>query len=403
MTKTENLNVRRYDLDWLRILAILLVLLFHVGMFFVDWEWHIKNNETSRAFGYIMSWLHYWRMPLLLFISGAGTVFASAKRTKSEFVLERSQRLLIPLIFSMIAVVPPQIYFERINQYSSYLSFYPTVFKFIPYPIGGSFSWHHMWFVLYLLLFSLIAIPLISYLKTSRSFSLITKLEKYLSLKWGFLSYVVLILLSQVILHPFFPDETHSLIDDWAYFTFCFSFFIAGIVVASSDKLWEILLQKRKFHLLIALASLVLLEFLYAVDWDSIQPYLTIDLELIWDINSAIIAWSWVITVVGYGQKYLNKNSKILKYSNEGIYPFYILHQTIIIIIAYPMINWSEGIIVKFLLLTILSFIATVGTYLIFIRPFNITRFLFGVKSKPKYQKKMSVKEIEYAVQKKDA
>jgi glucan biosynthesis protein C len=137
--------------------------------------------------------------------------------------------------------------------------------------------------------------------------------------------------------------------------------------------------------------------------WDSIQPYLTIDLELIWDINSAIIAWSWVITVVGYGQKYLNKNSRVLKYSNEGIYPFYILHQTIIIIIAYPMINWSEGIIMKFLLLTILSFITTVGTYLIFIRPFNITRFLFGMKSKPKYPRKISVKEIEYAVQKKDA
>ena len=391
MTKTENLNIRRYDLDWLRILAILLVLLYHVGMFFVHWEWHIKNNETSRAFGYIMSWLHYWRMPLLLFISGAGTIFASAKRTKSEFVSERFRRLLIPLIFSMIVIVPPQIYFERINNYSSYLSFYPTVFEFIPYPMGGSFSWHHMWFVLYLLLFSLIAIPLISYLKTSRSRRLITKLEKYLSLKWGFLSYIILILLSQAILRPYFPDESHSLIDDWAYFTFCLSFFIAGIVVASSDKLWEILLQKRKFHFLIALASLMLLEFLYAADWDSIQPYLTIDLELIWDINSVIIAWSWVITVVGYGQKYLNKNSVILKYSNEGIYPFYILHQTIIIIIAYPMINWSEGIIVKFLLLTILSFTATACTYLIFIRPFKITRFLFGMKSKPKYLKKTSV------------
>ena len=402
MTKTENLNIRRYDLDWLRIIAILLVLLFHVGMFFVQGEWHIKNNETSRVFGYVMSWLHYWRMPLLLFISGAGTMFASAKRTKSQFVLERSKRLLIPLIFAMIVVVPPQIYFERINDYSSYLSFYPTVFKFIPYPMGGSFSWHHMWFVLYLFLFSLIAIPLISYLRQNKSFKFITELERYFSLKWGFLSFVCLILISQAILRPFFPDETHSLIDDWAYFTFCLSFFIAGIVVASSDMLWKILLQKRRIHLLIALTSLALLEFLYEVDWELIQPYLTVDLEIIWEINSVIIAWSWVITVVGYGQKYLNKNSKILKYSNEGIYPFYILHQTIIIIIAYPMIDWSEGIIVNFLLLTLLSFITTIGTYVLFVRPFNITRFLFGMKSKLKVEKQVQVVASKFVIQNED-
>ena len=384
MTKTENLNVRRYDLDWLRVLAILLVLLYHVGMFFVHWDWHVKNNVTSRAFGYVMIWLHYWRMPLLLFISGAGTIFASARRSKGEFTLERSKRLLIPLIFAMFVIVPPQIYFERIKDFTSYFNFYPTVFEFVPYPMGGSFSWHHMWFVLYLFVFSIIAIPLISYLKSDKSRNFITWIENYLSRKWGFLSYIILITITQVILRPYFPDETHSLIDDWAYFTFCFTFFVAGIMVASSDRLWNILLQKRRFHLYIALISLGLMQFLYAVDWNIIQPYLRVDLETIWDVNAIIVAWSWVLAIVGYGRKYLNKNSKLLKYSNEGIYPFYILHQTVIIAFAYTMIDWSAGIIVKFMLLTFLSFVVTVGIYALFIRPFNFTRFLFGMKPKKK-------------------
>ena len=393
MTKTENLKIRRYDLDWLRVIAILLVLLFHVGMFFVHWDWHVKNNITSRAFGYVMIWLHYWRMPLLLFISGAGTIFASAKRSKGEFTLERSKRLLIPLIFAMLVIVPPQIYFERIKNFVSYIDFYPTVFEFVPYPMGGSFSWHHMWFVLYLFIFSMIAIPLISFLKSERSVNFITKLENYLSKKWAFLSYITVIILSQFILRPYFPEETHSLINDWAYFTFCFSFFIAGMMVASSDKLWEILLQRRRFHLYIALISLALMQVLYAVDWDAIQPYLNVDLEQIWDVNATIVAWSWVISIVGYGQKYLNKNSRLLKFSNEGIYPFYILHQTVIIAIAYPMIDWSEGIIVKFLLLALLSFTVTVAIYALFIKPFNIMRFLFGMKSKQKLPKSNQVSE----------
>jgi len=391
MTKTENLRARRYDLDWLRVIAILLVLLFHVGMFFVHWDWHVKNNVTSRAFGYVMIWLHYWRMPLLLFISGAGTIFASSRRNKKEFALERSKRLLIPLIFAMLVIVPPQIYFERIRDFASYFDFYPTVFEFVPYPMGGSFSWHHMWFVLYLFVFSMIAIPLISFLKSDRSLNFITKLENFLSRKWGFLSYIILIVLTQVILRPYFPEETHSLINDWAYFTFCFTFFVAGVMVASSDKLWKILLQKRRFHLYIALISLALMQFLYAMDWDKIQPYLNVDLEIIWDVNATIIAWSWVIAIVGYGQKYLNKSSKALKYSNEGIYPFYILHQTVIIAIAYPMIDWNEVIIVKFVLLTLLSFTVTVGIYALLIRPFNIARFFFGMKSKTKLAKDIQV------------
>lgn len=388
MSQSTQLQDRRYDLDWLRVFAILLVLVFHVGMFFVHWPWHIKNPETSRGFGYIMVWLHQWRMPLLLFISGAGTMFAFAKRSKGEFALERTRRLFIPLIFSMFVVVPPQIYFEKIGSYSSYFDFYRTVFDFVPYPMGGSFSWHHMWFVLYLFLYSLVAIPLIAFLRSERSRSFIAGLERYFSRTWGFVSYALLIIVSQAILRPYFPEETHTLIDDWAFATQLFLFFLAGLVVSVSPKLWAILMERRRSHLLVALASLTLMEVLYAVNWDSIQPYLRLDVKTIWDINTLFLAWAWVIAIIGYGQRYLNKKSAIVKQANEGIYPFYILHQSVIIALAYPMIGWEAGMMAKFALLTILSFVATVSIYLIFIRPFNVMRFLFGMKPKNVAEKK---------------
>src|SRR5688500_16034020 len=140
---------RRHDLDWLRLIAIIILLFFHTGMLFNPWEWHIKNQETSIGFTYWMAWLHYWRMPLLLFISGAGTYLALRKRTPSEYAGERFRKLIIPLTFGMFVIVPPQIYFEHVGEYSDYGSFYKTVFDFVPYP-AGNFSWHHLWFIAYL-------------------------------------------------------------------------------------------------------------------------------------------------------------------------------------------------------------------------------------------------------------
>lgn len=385
MTKSSNFKTRRYDLDWLRVLAILTVLLYHVGMFFVSWEWHINNDDTTSGFSqfleYIMIWLHQWRMPLLLFISGAGTIYATSRRTTKEFVIERHKRLFFPLLFAMFVIVPPQIYFEYISQFTSYIDFYPTVFEFKPYP-PGSFSWHHMWFVLYLLVYSMLAIPLIKFLRSDKSDIFLSTIEKFLSKKWGFISLTSIIIISQIILRPYFPEETHAFVDDWAYLTLYFLFFLGGIIVASSNRLWEILKENRRFHLYIGLATLFLMEFMFMGGWNLVQSILPFDARLIWDLNKIVMAWVWVITVIGYGQIYLNRKSEIIRQANEGIYPFYILHQTIIISLAYPMIDWSAPVFIKFLLLAIGAFSITVGLYLLFIKPFNITRILFGMKPK---------------------
>src|SRR5688572_16851021 len=95
--------------------------------------------------------LHDCSIPLLFFISGAGTYLALGKRTPRQFAGERFKRLFIPLVFGMLVIVPPQIYFERINLFNGYFDFYKTVFQFKPYP-EGSLSWHHLWFILYLFL-----------------------------------------------------------------------------------------------------------------------------------------------------------------------------------------------------------------------------------------------------------
>jgi len=381
--ETTTLAQRRHDLDWLRFIAILILLFFHTGMWFNTWGWHVKNTETSSTFNFWMVWLHFWRMPLLLFISGAGTYMALGKRTPGKFAGERFKRLFIPLIFGMFVVVPPQIYYEHIKDYSSYWEFYKTVFNFVPYP-KGSFSWHHLWFICYLFFFSLIALPVLIYLRSPKSDKFRERLYKLFSTPAGILLIPsVIILITQIVLRPYFPEETHDLLHDWAYFVFYFSFFLFGMLCYSNPLIWNAIGQSRKYLLVVSLLILVPFYGCFFQFYDIIElPWSDDTVETIFDVTAIFVSWFTVITVIAYGQHYLNKSHKWLSIINEGLYPFYILHQTVIIAIGYYIckLEWSIG--AKFWSISLLTLIGCVGFYLLLIRPFNVMRFLFGVKLK---------------------
>ncbi len=372
---------RRHDLDWLRLIAIIILLFFHTGMWFNTWGWHVKNNETTTSFQYWMIWSHYFRMPLLLFISGAGTFMALGKRTPAQFRRERFRKLFIPLVFGMLVVVPPQIYYEHIKEYNGYWDFYKTVLNFVPYP-KGSFSWHHLWFILYLLIYSLLALPLLTYLRSERSEKFKQRVFTLLSSPAGLLFIPsILMLLSQIILRPFFPEETHDLIKDWAYFIFYFSFFIFGILCYSNTNLWNAIGQNRKY-LLVALVFILIPFYACYFHFHELitLPFSMDTVEIIFDVTAIFVSWFTVITIIGYGQHHLNKSHKWLSIANEGLYPFYILHQTVIIAIGYYIVQLPWGIAAKYWTISFLTLFSCVGFYLLLIRPFNVMRFLFGMK-----------------------
>jgi glucans biosynthesis protein C len=380
---TEMSTVRRYDLDWLRFIAIVILLFFHTGMLFNPWDWHIKNNETSESFRYWMVWLHFWRMPLLLFISGAGTFMALGKRTPQQFARERVTRLFIPLVFGMFVVVPPQIYYEHIKDYESYWDFYKTVFEFQPYP-EGSFSWHHLWFIMYLLVYSLLAIPLLKYLRSPKSMRFKEKIKAVFSSPAGVLFIPAsFILITQIIMRPYFPEETHALIDDWAFFTFYFCFFLFGMICYSDPRLWESIGNNRKHLLVSTIATLVPFYIFYFHLTGLFQLPWSIDtMETAFDVTAIYLSWFTVITVIAFGQHYLNRPHPWLARINEGLYPFYILHQTVIIVIGFYLCQLQWSIAAKYWSVSILTLVSCLIFYLLFIRPWNVLRVLFGMKAR---------------------
>lgn len=375
------MQVRRYDLDWLRVIAILLLHLFHCAMpFIAEWDWHLKNKETSYLVLECNYFVSRWRMPILFFISGIGTVFVLNQKSVKYFIWQRTKRLLIPLLFGMLVIVPPQVYFERIYKgikYSSYLDFYPSIFTATVYP-EGNLSWHHLWFIAYLFVYSLIAIPLILIFKSTKGKAFTNKIAAFCD-KFGMIGFGLILFMAS-FLSFWYPNETHAFVDDWAGFSRYFLFFIFGAFIGINPVFWKNLENNRRQNLKIAFFSTILINY---IRWNNIEPVWEISpSNLVWLFILTLSAWFWVISFLGYAKKYLNFTNKFLQFSNQAIYPFYILHQTFIVIIAYYIIQVQEDIISKYLFLTFVTFILSLGFYVFLIKPYKITRFLFGMKIK---------------------
>jgi hypothetical protein len=369
----------RHDIDWLRVSAILLLLYFHTAMIFTaEWGWHIKNPETSHLLLEFNYFLRHFRMPVLFLISGIGTGFALGFRSPGTYLRERAKRLLVPLIFGIFVIVPPQIYLERAANgaaYSSYLAFLPTVFELRPYPAGNT-SWHHLWFVLYLFGYSLVALPLLLHLRGDAG----TRLRQALArLTRGPGLYLAALPLGLVLaaLLPRFPGP-QNIVDDWAHLLFYFVFFLYGYLLGNDDALWRTLELRRRTSLGLALLAITTINVLR---WNGHDPGTGYTLEsALFQGILAFNAWCWVLAILGYGKRYLSFRSRFLDYANEGIYPFYILHQTVIVIVGFYVVQVEESILAKFLFTSTVSLLGTVALYEFCVRPYRLTRFLFGMK-----------------------
>jgi len=285
----------------------------------------------------------------------------------------------------MFLIVPPQIYMERLNNgfTGGFWAFYKTVFNFVPYP-KGSFSWHHLWFIAYLFLYDILFAPLFAWMASPKSVALKQKLALLARGKW-----IYLIMLPGItwyaLLASKFP-ETNDLTHDYCYFVYWLFFLLAGFICITQPLLMDSLERNRRFALTIGFVCLI---FLDCLRWNKIEPgepqwpfggqsFIELFLAL-----KAIVGWSWVLALVGYGKKYMNRKLKILDYLNQAVYPFYILHQTVIVILVYYIVQTqNESILSKYIYTVGITFFITVGTYHLLIRPYAFTRFLFGMKPK---------------------
>jgi peptidoglycan/LPS O-acetylase OafA/YrhL len=368
---------RQYFIDWLRILLILSVFLYHIGMFFNSWDWHVKNPiQYDGILRYTMIFLSRWRMPLLFLISGAGTYYAMGKRTPSRYLGERFKRLMIPFFAGIFILVPVQVYLEKSAQYSSLLSFYPHMFDGI-YPTGN-FSWHHLWFILYLFVISLFFAPFMNMFRSNGYLRFSIRLERMAEKPFALNIIAVILIISQLLLRPWFPEDTHALFNDWAAFAYFVIFFLAGFILLSNRNIIESVRKQKNLYLgegIIATVGMFSSSHLFADE--SVA-------DLVWGISSIILAWSCGLAAIGYAKQYLNRDTRFRKLANEAIYPFYLLHQPVILIMGSFLIKIEMPDLIRFIFLITSSFGITCSLYWFVVRPFHITRVVFGMKPVPR-------------------
>ena len=375
-------STRLHYIDWLRVLAFGTLIVFHCAVPFVeDYHWEINSTETSPWITRAIWWMHQWRLPLLFFIAGVGVRFSLRKRSILKFFGERFVRLFIPLAFAIFFITPIQVYFEWLQEGKislGYCEFYPSVYEIVPYP-EGSFTWSHMWFVAYLFVFTIVLLPIFSLAKINwfdRFKPLFNRIFDHplscLFLSLPFVFYIFTLFVD-------WPEQG-SLIDDWYVFVSSITFYLFGFLLSGIETFWQTCLRHRKLYLAIAVVLAGILIVKYYWNWELYRPS-SQDLWLYqYGILNGIHIWAMILTSVGYTMKYLNYSSTKLTYLNTAIYPFYILHQAVIVASGYYVLEWKIGIPLKFLILVLICISTIWVAYHFVIRKTVLTRLLFGMK-----------------------
>ena len=352
---------RKYFIDNLRILCILLLFPFHVGMFYNDFGERFYVHIADCVPASLLNISTYpWWMPLLFVLAGASTFYAFEKRTAKQYIIERVLKLYIPFNAALILVIPVQPYLADIyfNNYSgNYFEHFKEFFVFTDFTgYDGHFTPAQTWFILYLFLISLISLPLLK-LAYAKNFDL--KPSRFMLLK---------LLLIGVVLYFIKPIANlggKSIAEFMAWF-------LIGFFVFSNETFQE----KTASWSIVTFPIFAILLITRCVMY-KIQVF-----GSYWDLLTYIFTWSGILSLFGLGKKFLNFNSAFTKYFSQASYSLYILHQSVIVILGffaakYVMIPY----ILQYILIVLISFAITVGLFEIFRRN-KVTSFLLGIKRK---------------------
>ncbi len=370
---------REYGLDWLRVIAFVILIGYHTGMYFVPWPWLVKNDRISAGLTWIMIFFNLWRLPLLFFIAGAGTWFNLRSRGYGNFVRERWVRLGLPLLVGMLLITPPQTYVERLLQgrhYASYFEFWGTVFRFEFYP-QGNMSWIHLWFLPYLLTYSVAALPLLILLRGRWGRALIDRLASLCERPGLIYLLNVPSIASAILLGPHWPHN-YTLFSDWAYFTGYLLTFLWGFIIGGSERFLGLVERRRREFLWVAGAAMMLV---FAIRLPGAVTALS-DYQRLWVfiVVDLYFAQAMILTLVGWARARLNRDSPALRWANTAVYPFYIFHQTITVVLGYAWRGWDIPLGLKFFLLFASTFL---GSWILYelVRRTRVTRVMFGMKA----------------------
>lgn len=329
--------MRRYDIDWIRVIAIGLLIIYHSAIAFQPWGSMIgfpTSKESWTALWMPMAILNVWRIPLLFFVSGMGVYFAMQSRTWTQLLGERSRRIMIPYLFGMLVIVPIQVSIWRMKPM---------------YVINPA----HLWFLGNIMAYVVIFFPLFYYLKNKNIIS------RIFASPFSILIPMIFLMAEKWIINPL-PYELYAMTLH-GFFLGLIAFFFGFCFACAGEPFFKTI-SKMRWILLAAAAVLGYLRL-----GNNVQSLIPIE------------SVSWILFIFSIGYQYLNKPGKALSYLSEAAYPVYVLHMMFQFLFSIMIFQLDIPVPIKFVLLVILTLAGSIATFQL-IKQTNITRFLFGLK-----------------------
>jgi len=343
---------RRHDIDWLRVIAIGLLLIYHIAIIFQPWGLFIgfiQSEESVKALWTPMTMLNVWRIPLLFYVSGMGLYFAMKKRNWKQLLLERTKRIILPFVFGYLAITPLHMFIFQ-NYYNMPFSYYPH---------SG-----HLWFLGNIFIYVLLLSPLFFYLKKHDNGKFKKAVSSVMKYAIGPLSMSVFFMLEVGI---FKPQLFEMYAQTWhGFFIGLLAFFFGFLFVYSGKSFWKTVSKWKWLYIGIAAV-------LYTI---RLTGFETISTNYI----TAIESNCWIFGVFGLGYHYLNKPSALLSYLSQAAYPVYIIHMFVLFTGALIILPLEIHPLLKFIVITLFTLIVCFLIYEYIIKRINILRPLFGLK-----------------------
>lgn len=343
---------RRHDIDWLRVIAISLLLIYHIAIIFQPWAMFvgfIKSEEPLETIWVPMTMLNVWRIPLLFYVSGMGLYFAMRKRDWKQLILERTKRILLPFIFGIVSIAPLHMFIFQ-KHYNLPLGYYPHQ--------------GHLWFLGNIYVYVLLLLPIFCLLKKQDN----TRIKKVLS---GIISnpiapllISVFFVIEAVIINPpifvLYAQTLHG------FFYGLLAFFFGFLLAHSGEKFWETVLKWRWLY---AIAALILYGFRFSSPGTEVPGHLMV-----------IESNCWIFGIFGFGYRHLNNPSKTLSYLSQAVYPVYIIHMFVLYAGAFFILPLNTSILLKFISIVAFTCLACYLIYEFIIKKIGFLMPLFGMK-----------------------
>jgi surface polysaccharide O-acyltransferase-like enzyme len=385
---------RQRGLDAMRALVVVGLIFFHAALVFdTTDDYYVKNAQTADL-GPVAAVGVVWAMPLLFLTAGLGVWYSLGRRTVGAFLVERARRLLVPLVFGVLVLMPLPVWLGLRSQpgyNESYLAFYPRflhvrlVWSEFPFVVRGAppdrlFETGQLWFVVLLLTFSLLLLPAFLHLRGVGVGHLATLAER-----------------RGVILLPAVPiavvvaalemEEPYAAWSRWAYLLF----FFLGFVLAADPRF----LAAMRRHGPVA-AGVGVVVFLGALgllkaSWDAgADAFVDHDpRSMAGRFLFGAAGWLWLVAIVGLLARLpaqsaaprASRRARAGGYLSDAVLPIYVLHQPVLVAIAFAVVSWPVHPILKYLVITLATLVAVVMAYDLLIRRTRVTRFLFGMRA----------------------